>query len=251
MKNFYRGILLMGVIALMITGPLFAVELDKRIESAAKNSYVFKTYLKGDDIQIHSKDGVVTLTGIVSDESHLSLATDTVADLPGVKSVDNRLEVKGGIPEKNSDAWIHMKIKSMLMLHRNLDAEHTAVEVKDGRVILQGETDSQAEKDLTTEYVNDVEGVKDVDNRMTVASAPKIKHRTVGEFIDDASIKSQIKLALTLHRGTNPFRANISVKRGVVSVSGMAKNAAEKELVSKRIGDIHGVVSVNNRMTIE
>jgi hypothetical protein len=34
-------------------------------------------------------------------------------------------------------------------------------------------------------------------------------------------------------------------------VSGMAKNAAEKELVSKRIEDIHGVVSIDNRMIIE
>jgi hypothetical protein len=32
------------------------------------------------------------------------LAVDTVANLPGVKSVDNRLEVKGGITGKNSPA---------------------------------------------------------------------------------------------------------------------------------------------------
>jgi hypothetical protein len=31
----------------------------------------------------------------------------------------------------------------------------------------------------------------------------------------------------------------------------MAKNAAEKELVSKRIEDIHGVKRIENRMTIE
>jgi hypothetical protein len=37
----------------------------------------------------------------------------------------------------------------------------------------------------------------------------------------------------------------------VVTVSGMAKNAAEKELVGKRIEDIHGVISIDNRMTVE
>jgi hyperosmotically inducible protein len=93
--------------------------------------------------------------------------------------------------------------------------------------------------------------VKDVDNKITVATAPKTKPKTIEEFIDDASIKSQIKLALLFHRGTNPFRANISVNRGAVTVSGMAKNAAEKELVSKRIEDIHGVISIDNRMIIE
>ena len=252
MKKKYQKTLMMGVVALlMISGFLVASEMDKQIESTAKKSYVFKTYLKGDDIQIRSQDGVVTLTGTVSEESHLSLATDTVADLPGVKSVDNRLEVTGGIPEKNSDAWIRMRVKSMLRLHRSLDGDNTQVDVKDGLVTLHGEVNSQAEKGLTAEYVKDVEGVKDVDNKMTVATAPKTKHRTVGEFIDDASIKSQIKLALLFHRGTNPFRAAITVRNGVVTVSGKANNAAEKELVTKRIEDIDGVKRIHNRMIIE
>jgi len=58
-------------------------------------------------------------------------------------------------------------------------------------------------------------------------------------------------MALLFHRGTNPFRAEITVKRGVVTVTGKALNAAEKELVSKRIEDIPGVIRIHNRMTIE
>ena len=252
MKKKYRVTLMMGVLALlMMAGSLFASEMDKRIESSAKKSYVFKTYLKGDDIRIHSQDGVVTLTGTVLDETHLSLAAETVANLPGVKSVDNRLEVKDDIPEKNSDAWIRMKIKSMLMLHRNLDGANTGVEVKDGRVILQGEANNPAEKDLTTEFVKDVEGVKHVDNKMTVKRSPTNRRQTLGEYIDDASIYSQIKLALLLHRGPSPFETKIIVKDGVVTVKGKAQNAAEIELVSKRIEDIPGVKTIHNQMMIE
>ena len=242
MKENCRGMSIMGaVVLLMMTGSLFAQETDRRIESAFRKSYVFSAYLQGDDIQIHSRDGVVTLTGTVSEETHLSLAADTVADLPGVKSVDNRLEVKGEIPEKNSDAWIQMKLKTMLKLHRNLHNANVEITVRDGRVNLQGEVGSQAEKELTTELVRDVEGVKEVDNEMTVAKARHEEHKTVGEFVDDASIYSQIKLALVFHRGTNVFKTDISVERGVVTVSGKAKSAAEIELVSKRIEDSHGV----------
>ena len=261
MKKKYRKTLLPGLLSLlvmagvlvflMINGYLFAADMDDQVESTARKSYVFKTYLKGDDIRIDCQDGVVTLSGTVANEAHSILAVETVADLPGVKSVDNRLEIIGGIPQKNSDAWIQMRVKNMLMLHRNLDSDHTVVDVKDGLVTLRGEVGSQAEKGLTAEYVKDVEGVNDIDNKLTVATAPKTKPRTAEEYIDDASIKSQIKLALLFHRGTNPFRASITVKRGVVTVSGMAKNAAEKELVGKRIEDIHGVVSIDNRMVIE
>ena len=103
----YRETLISGVISLLlmagllailiITGYLFAPNMDERIESAAKDSLAFKTYLKADDIQIHSQDGIVTLTGTVAEEPHLLLAVDTVADLPEVKSVYNRLEVRTNV----------------------------------------------------------------------------------------------------------------------------------------------------------
>jgi len=49
-----------------------------------------------------------------------------------------------------------------------VSAGKTEVDVKDGIVTLQGEATSQAQKDLTTEYAKDVEGVKEVKNEMTV-----------------------------------------------------------------------------------
>jgi len=71
-----------AVVVLIAYVPLHASEIDGRIESSAKQSYVFKTYLKGDDIKIQSKDGVVTLTGTVAEESHKSLAQETWQDCP-------------------------------------------------------------------------------------------------------------------------------------------------------------------------
>ena len=75
-----------------------ASETDDRIESSAKKSYVFKTYLKNDAIKVDSASGVVTLTGTVGEDSHKSLAENTVASLPGVTSVNNQLKTKGKIP---------------------------------------------------------------------------------------------------------------------------------------------------------
>jgi hypothetical protein len=82
---------------------LYVSMTDDRIESSAKQSYVFKTYLKSDDIQIQSRDGVVTLTGSVSAESRKSLAQEMVVSLVGVKGVDNKLAVKGAVPAVQLD----------------------------------------------------------------------------------------------------------------------------------------------------
>jgi osmotically-inducible protein OsmY len=211
---------------------------------------VFKTYLQGDDIKIQSSDGVVSLTGTVSEDSHKSLANETVAGLPGVKSVDNRLEVKGERPAEKSDAWLSAKVKTMLLFHQNVSAM-TVVNTKDGIVTLQGDAANQAEKDLTTEYVKDVEGVKDVNNEMTVSKTSAKAHRTAGEKIDDASITAQVKMTLLYHRSTSAINTKVETMHGVVTLYGKASNAAEMNLATKLAKDVNGVKDVKNRMTIE
>ena len=85
---------------------------------------MFKTYLKGDDIKIQSKDGAVTLTGIVSEESHKSLAQETVAGLPGVKSVDNRLEVKGATPRRELGCVAHDESENHALVPSQRERRH-------------------------------------------------------------------------------------------------------------------------------
>jgi len=228
-----------------------ASDTDKRIESSAAKSYVFKTYLKDDSVKTESKHGVVTLTGTVSEASHSSLAQDTVESLPGVKSVDNQLVVKGDQPAEHSDSWISTKIKTTLLFHRNVSATGTTVYVKDGIVTLQGEAGSLAQKDLTTEYVKDVDNVKEVKNDMTVANAPPAPDATIGDKIDDASITAEVKSSLLTRRSTSALRTKITTTDGVVTVSGIAKNSAEKTLVTRLVTDINGVSKVINNMTID
>ena len=125
----------------------------------------------------------------------------------------------------------------------------TEVNTKDGIVTLQGEATSQAQKDLTTEYAKDVEGVKDVKNEMTVTKTSE-KVQTVGGKIDDASITALVKMTLLYHRSTSALKTSVTTKNGVVTLSGKAKNAAEKDLATKFVKDVNGVVEVKNLMTI-
>jgi osmotically-inducible protein OsmY len=251
MKSTCSLALLAVTSALLVTSAsLRAADTDSRIESSAAKSYVFKTYLKNDSIKTVSKDGVVTLTGTVAEASHKSLAENTVESLPGVKSVDNRLKVKGESPAEHSDMWISMKVKSALLFHRNVSASGTDVYVKDGVVSLRGEAASQAQKELTTEYAKDIDNVKEVKNEMTIAKNPAQPNETMGEKIDDASITAQVKSTLMSHRSTSALHTTVSTTDGVVTLSGIAKNDAEKSLVTKLVTDINGVTSVINNMTV-
>jgi hyperosmotically inducible periplasmic protein len=251
MKTAYPLALLAVTGAMFVTtASLRASETDDRIESSAKKSYMFKTQLKDDAIKTESKNGAVTLTGTVAESSHKALAENTVESLPGVKSVDNQLTIKSESPAEHSDGWLSTKVKTTLLFHRNVSASKTDVYVKDGIVSLRGEASSQAQKELTTEYANDVEGVKDVKNEMTIAKTSTKPGETIGEKIDDASITAQVKSSLLSHRSTSALKTSVKTTEGVVTLSGIAKNAAEKSLVTKLVNDIDGVNSVINNMTI-
>jgi hyperosmotically inducible protein len=170
---------------------------------------------------------------------------------PGVKRVDNRLEVKGEQPAKNSDAWVKAKVKLTLLFHRNVSATGTEVQVNGGIVTLRSEADSEAQKELTAEYAKGVEGVKDVRNEITVSKKSGRTEQTLGEKIDDASITAQVKMALLFHRATSVLTTRVETNDGVVTVGGKAENAAEKDLVTQLVSDIHGVKSVKNQMVVE
>jgi osmotically-inducible protein OsmY len=227
-----------------------ASDTDDRIESAFKKSYAYKTYLKDEHIKISSKDGIVTLSGSVYNDTHKPMAEEIAEALPGVTSVDNRIALKGEQAAENSDTWISMKVKSALVFHRNVNALKTEVNVKDGIVTLSGEASSLAQKELSTAYAHDVEGVKDVNNQMTVAAVEVPATETMGGKIDDASITAEVKSSLLAHRSTSALKTKVETTEGVVTLSGVAKNDAEKSLVTKLATDTDGVSSVINNMTI-
>jgi osmotically-inducible protein OsmY len=61
---------------------------------------------------------------------------------------------------------------------------------------------------------------------------------------------NKLHIAFLYHRSTSAVSTRVKTKNGVVTLSGKAGNAAEKALVTKLAGDVHGVKNVTNRMTI-
>lgn len=136
------------------------------------------------------------------------------------------------------------------MFHRHVSAVSTQVSTKNGVVTLKGDVDTQAKKDLTSEYAKDVDGVKEVKNDLTVAKAkPEVKE-TSGEHIDDASITGQIKVSLFSHRSTSALSTKVETTNGLVTLRGTADNNAERDMASKLSYDVYGVKNVKNEMTI-
>lgn len=168
-------------------------------------------------------------------------------------------EVKADDPHEYTNAWLAAKVKATLLSHRNVNGTNIEVFAAKGNITLVGKAASRAEKDLATEYAKDVEGVRDVDNEMVVQDASMTSDEiTMGEtvdavsqLIDDASITVMVKTKLLYNRSTSALNTIVETDEGVVNLSGIARNAAEKDLAAKLAGDVHGVKKVINNIIVE
>jgi hyperosmotically inducible protein len=246
-KNFKA----LTAIVLLAASPLALLatsETDHKIELVARDSYNFRVVLSG-KVGASASDGVVTLVGTVEDAGEKNIAEYTVAEIPGVVSVDDRIEIKPGYPE-HSDGWIAFKIRAALLVRANVSATNTTVEVKDGVVSLSGTADSSAQKQLTEVYAREITGVKSVVNGIVVIEK-SVPSEPIGDKIDDASITAEVKFVLLSQKGTNGIKTHVATTEGVVTLNGHASSEAEKTLATKYAEAIRGVKSVENDMTVD
>jgi osmotically-inducible protein OsmY len=75
--------------------------------------------------------------------------------------------------------------------------------------------------------------------------------RIAREELDDPLITALIKLALVSHRSTSRLKTSVHTQDGIVTLTGVVRNQAEKDLVTEFVQDVRGVRTAKNNMTIE
>ena len=70
-------------------------------------------------------------------------------------------------------------------------------------------------------------------------------------IVDATSIMTQIKMRLLYPHSNRVLHTQVETNEGAVTLEGKAWNAAEKDLVTRRVSDVRGVRSVKNQMALE
>jgi hyperosmotically inducible protein len=136
---------------------------------------MFHRSVSGFKTEINVKDGIVILRGEATSQAQKDLTNEYAKDVEGVKDVKNEMTVAKTsvkldktVGEKVDDASITAQVKMTLLSHRSTSALNTKVKTNNGVVTLGGKAKNAAEKEWATKFVNDVKGVKSVNNRMTI-----------------------------------------------------------------------------------
>ncbi len=149
---------------------------DAWITMKVKAALAFHKNVRATATEVHTQDGVVTLTGGADSDAQKELTGEYAKDVDGVSAVRNELTVSGAkehptLGEKVDDASITALIKTSLLFHKSTHALATKVITENGTVTLRGPAANPAEKALVTKLAEDIKGVKQVNNQMAVTGS--------------------------------------------------------------------------------
>lgn len=172
----------------------------------------------------------------------------TTAAYAGDMNSDNKWE-KGA-----KDAWIDGKAEATLLFNGNLDSFDINTDVSNGNVVLTGKVDNSVEKKLAEELVSNIDGVKSVDNKLTVVAKAEMDsdmsedmEETYDEGtseLTDAKIATVIKTRLLMDTDISGFDIDVDVENGNVTLTGDVDSDAERDLaieIAKNASDVKDV----------
>jgi len=153
---------------------------DTGITTAVKSKFIADETVKSAQIEVATKDGVVTLTGNVDNADAKNRAIQLAKATTGVVSVVDMISAReaagsGDAPDPNrsvgevvTDAGITMNVKTQLLDDPLVKGLKIDVDTRDAVVYLTGSVGTEAEKDKAIQLAKDSKGVKDVKANLTV-----------------------------------------------------------------------------------
>jgi osmotically-inducible protein OsmY len=191
------------------------------------------------EIGVAVKNGVVTLSGIVDDESIRTSAEKSAHHVAGVKAVAVEIMVGTSTDIRNTDTEIAAKVFNALTCHSGVPEQHIKIIVEDGNVTLEGEVDRDLQRLNAKAAVEGLPGVRSVNNLLTIkqaATCTDVQAKIRAAFIQSATVAAS--------------NINAEVIGNKVILSGTVCSCVEKDNAEKAAWSYPGVAVVENKLKI-
>ena len=149
---------------------------DAGITTKVKTKLAADSTVKAHEINVDTKDRVVTLTGSVDSTAAKDQAVALARGTEGVADVVDNISVKGpetatastAVGQLIEDSAITAAVKAKLLADTTVGGLKIDVDTKDGIVSLSGPVKSQTEKDQAIRLARETNGVKDVQDKLVI-----------------------------------------------------------------------------------
>jgi hyperosmotically inducible protein len=145
------------------------------------------------------------------------------------------------------DTVVTARVKSALLADPEIRSFDLKVETRKGTVQLSGFVDNQAQVDRAVKTTHEVDGVRSVDNSISL----KEGHATLGNTVDDDVITAKVKSALLADPDIKSLDISVVTRKGDVQLSGFVNGQAQIDQALAIATKVSGVTSIRNQMSIK
>jgi hyperosmotically inducible periplasmic protein len=145
------------------------------------------------------------------------------------------------------DTVVTTKVKSALLADADIKSFDLKVETRKGAVQLSGYVDNQAQIDRAIAATRGIEGVKSVENGISI----KDGKATVGNTVDDGIITTKVKSALLEDPSVKSFDIAVVTRKGQVQLSGFVDSQVQIDQAIAVARKVEGVTGIGNEMSIK
>lgn len=218
-----------------------AMKSDAQIKSDVLNELKWDTAIDDTEVGVLVKDGIVTLTGYISAYAKKVAARDAAHRVHGVLDVVDDMKIRIPSVWERTDGDIARAVRSGLKWDVLVPEDKISTTVSNGTVTLQGTVDTWRQRYDAEQCVQRLTGVKGVVNQITVG----------GPQVDPTIIKREIENALERQSQREAKRIGVSVREGVVTLTGTLRSWGERNAIERAVCYTPGVRRVQDRTTVD
>ncbi len=210
-------------VALLLVAFLFPLNAqqndidDNEITNAIETELWIDAVVNVNRIDVETNQGIVLLTGQVSNILAKERAEKIAEGIMGVRGVIDRIEVKPYV--QRTDRELRDAVQAALLRDPATESYKVSTTVDNGIVTVSGTVDSWQEKELVLTVIKGVKGVRGVKNEVDFQLK---KDRPDGE------IEREIEARLANDIRVDDYQINVNVEDGKVRLSGTAGSLTEK-----------------------
>jgi len=190
-------------------------------------------------ITIIALNGVVRLSGAVSTLAQKEWALAIVHNVPGVRAVDNRLQVK---PPRINDEELERRVRERLHSEPDSIFSRVRVRAKDGKIALSGRVRSWGERYTAYEIISMVPGVAKVSNNLKIRDTANRTDEQITRAVQQA-LRRKIKMDVD-------YDISVRTVSGIVTLKGRVRSDAEKSEVIQTTLFIPGVADIVDKIEV-
>ncbi len=142
------------------------------------------------------------------------------------------------------DSAITARVKKEMIKAPDVNAARIDVDTVEGTVHLTGVVGTKEEAERAEKIARSVPNVRQVKNNLQVGE------KTFGQALDDKILTSKIKTKLIGEPGIRSLNIDVDVNLGVVTLTGVVKDAEQKKRIVEIAADTPGTVKVTDHLRV-